>query len=79
MGIWTWPLMGIVVIVMAISAYSTIRVMNFEKKRQRVNDSPISEEVKEHPALFNPVFWVYILALGFMLLMIAYLALSSPN
>ena len=77
MGVWTWPLMGVVIIIMAISVYSTLKVMNFERRRQCVNDSPVSEQVKEHPALLNPIFWVYIVALGFMLLMIFVYAVSS--
>lgn len=66
-------------IIGAIGLYATLKVMRFEKERQSVNDSPISEEVKEHPALFNPVIWVYIIAFGFLFLMVAYYAASSSN
>ncbi|MFX3674281.1 MAG: hypothetical protein ACE3JQ_07530 [Paenisporosarcina sp.] len=77
MDIWTWALMGIVIIVSGIGLYSTLKVMRFERERHSANDSPISVAEKEHPALFNPVIWAYILAFVFIFVVIGYYVASS--
>jgi heme/copper-type cytochrome/quinol oxidase subunit 2 len=78
MGMWTWSLMGMVIIVGGIGLYATLKVMRFEKRRESANDSPIPEGVKEHPALFNPIIWAYIFAFIFIMSTIAYYAASTP-
>ena len=77
MGMWTWPLVGMIILVGGISLYATLKVMRFERQRQSVNDAPISGEIKEHPALFNPVIWSYLLAMIFMFVIIFYYVASS--
>jgi NADH:ubiquinone oxidoreductase subunit 6 (subunit J) len=77
MGIWTWPLIGIITLVGGISLYATLKVMKFEKVRQSANDAPIPEGIKEHPALFNPVIWSYLLAFIFIFTVIFYYIASS--
>ncbi|MET1013412.1 MAG: hypothetical protein ABWX61_02740 [Paenisporosarcina sp.] len=77
MEMWTWPLIGMIIIVGGISLYSTLRVMRFERERQSATDAPIAGEIKEHPALFNPVIWTYILAAVFIFSVIFYYAASS--
>ncbi len=78
MGIWTWPLLGVVLFISAIGLYSTWRVMTFERDRQEVNDSPIPQAVKNHPFSLNPILWSLIAALILMFVIIAYYATSSP-
>lgn len=79
MGIWTWPLLGVILIISAIGFYSTLSIMKFENRRQQANDSPVSQAVKEHPYTMNPVVWVLVAALVFISVIIAYYAASSPN
>jgi formate hydrogenlyase subunit 3/multisubunit Na+/H+ antiporter MnhD subunit len=79
MGIWTWPLLGVILIISAIGFYSTLSIMKFENRRKQVNDSPVSQAVKEHPYTMNPVVWVLVAALVFISVIIAYYAASSPN
>ncbi|WP_019416119.1 hypothetical protein [Paenisporosarcina sp. TG20] len=78
MGMWTWPLMGVVLIISAIGFNATRRIMTFERKRQSANDSPIPESVKEHPFVLNPIIWVYLASLIFVSLLIFYYATSLP-
>jgi len=79
MDIWTWPLLIVVTLISAIALYATWSIMKFEDRRQQVNDSPVSQAVKQHPYSMNPIVWVLMAALIFISIVIAYYAASSPN
>ena len=79
MGLWTWPLLGVIIIIGAIGFYTTRRIMVFERKREQTNDSPIPVAIKDHPFTLNPIILVYIAALVFVTILIGYFyATSSP-
>ncbi|WP_017381296.1 hypothetical protein [Paenisporosarcina sp. TG-14] len=78
MGIWAWPLVFVIFIISAIGFYATWRIMVFDRKRQEVNDSPIPQTMKDHPFVLNPIIWVYLTALVFVTILIAYYVASSP-
>lgn len=78
MGIWAWPLVFVIFIIIGIGFYATWRIMVFDRKRQEVNDSPIPQTIKEHPFVLNPIIWVYLTALLFVTILIAYYVASSP-
>ena len=79
MDIWAWPLLGVVIIISAIGLYSTLSIMKFENRRLQTNDSPVSQEVKQHPYTMNPIVWVLLAALVFIAIVIAYYTASLPN
>ncbi|AYC29075.1 hypothetical protein [Paenisporosarcina cavernae] len=72
MGMWTVPLLIAIVIISAIALYTTMRVLSFEQRRNEAMDSPIPEEVKEHPIVLNPIIWAYLVAFIFIMLVIGY-------
>lgn len=78
MGIWAWPLVFVIFIISGIGFYATWRIMVFDRKRQEVNDAPIPQTMKEHPFVLNPIIWVYLTALVFVTILIAYYVASSP-
>jgi len=82
MGIWTiwiWPLLSVILLIVIAAYYATRQVTLLENRRKQVNDTPIPQAVKEHPYSLNPVVWVYVSALVFIAIVIAYYAASSPN
>jgi Trk-type K+ transport system membrane component len=79
MGLWTWPLLGIIIIIGAIGFYTTRRIMVFERKREQTNDSPIPVAVKDHPYSLNPIIWVYFAALVFIAILIGYYYATSSS
>ncbi|PUB17999.1 hypothetical protein [Paenisporosarcina sp. OV554] len=79
MGLWTWPLLGVIVIICAVGFYATRRIMTFERERQQTNDSPIPVAVKEHPYTLNPIFWVFAAALIFISIVIGYYYATSSS
>lgn len=79
MGLWTWPLFGVIIFICAVGFYTTRRIMVFERKREQTNDSPIPVAIKDHPYTLNPIILVYIAALVFVTILIGYFyATSSP-
>ncbi len=79
MGLWTWPLLGVIIIICAIGYYATRRIMVFERKREQTNDAPIPAAIKDNPISLNPIFLVYVAALVFVIVLIGYFyATSSP-
>jgi len=79
MGLWVWPLLGVILIICAIGYYATKRIMVFERRREQSNDSPIPVAIKEHPFTLNPIILVYIAALVFVIILVGYFyATSSP-
>lgn len=77
MSIWTWPLIGAIVIIGSISFIATRRIMTLETRRAQNNDTPVSQAVKDHPYTMNPIFWVYAVALIFISLVILFYATTT--
>lgn len=79
MGMWTWPLLGVIFIISAMGFYATWRIMVFERRRQQAHDAPVPKSVKEHPFVLNPIIWVYLVATVFVVsLLIFYYMTSLP-
>ena len=79
MGIWTWPLLGVIFIICAIGFVMTRRIMVFERKRGQTNDTPIPVAVKDHPFTLNPILWVLVAALVFVSILIGYYYATSSS
>jgi flagellar basal body-associated protein FliL len=77
MGLWTWPLLGVIIIIAGIGFYATRKIMVFERERQQTNDAPIPVAVKDHPFTFNPIFLVYVAAAVFVTILIGYFYVTS--
>lgn len=73
MSIWVWPLIFVVIGIIAISYYSTVSVARHQDKAQ-VLDKGVSEKVQDHPFSLNPMIWAYVLAALFTGFMIFYYA-----
>ena len=76
---WVWPTLGVVFLICAISVYATRQIGHMEKRRVDGHDTPIPQEVKEHPFSMNPIFWAFLAAFIFMAIVISYYASSSPG
>ncbi|MFJ7735842.1 short-chain dehydrogenase [Lysinibacillus sp. NPDC097287] len=69
---WLIPALITITIICVIAFVSTMRIAKMTTERNSEKDTPISESVKEHATILNPIPWVYILFLLFCGIMIFY-------
>lgn len=72
MGVWTWPLIFVVILISAISLILTLR----DAKKQEVQSGPYDESysktVENNPTMLNPIIWCYLISGVFMGIVIVY-------
>lgn len=73
LSIWVWPLIIVIIGIVAISYYSTVSVTKHQE-RQQVLDKGVQEKIQNHPFVFNPIILAYVLAALFAGVMIFYYA-----
>ena len=73
MSMWVWPLILVILGIIAISYFSTVSVARHQDKSQ-VLDKGVSEKVQEHPFTLNPILWAILLAALFIGIVIFYYA-----
>ena len=73
MSIWVWPLIIVIIGMIAISYYATVSIARHQDKAQ-VIDKGVSQKVQNHPFTLNPIIWAYLLAALFAGIMIFYYA-----
>lgn len=72
MGMWTWPLIVVVVIISLISLIWTARFAKHQEVQRGTNDESYSEIVENNPNMLNPIFWIYGIAGIFMGIVMVY-------
>ncbi len=75
MDIWTVPLV-IVVLIICLIGFVSVRKWNKANVVVEVQDSQIPAEMEDHPFTLNPIIWVILVAVLFMLTVIFYYATS---
>lgn len=73
MGIWTIPVVIVIVLIALFSYLSTLQVAKQTERRAQTNDTPIPEAIRDHPFMLNPIIWVYVVVGLFFSIMIFYL------
>ncbi|MGG0656825.1 short-chain dehydrogenase [Rummeliibacillus pycnus] len=72
MGVWTWPLVFVALMISALSLVWTMRIAKNQEVQSGSNDESVSKTVEENPTMLNPIFWFYGIAGLFMGLVMAY-------
>lgn len=72
MGVWTWPLIFIVILISAISFVWTMRVAKKQEVQNGPYDESYSKTVENNPTMLNPIIWCYLIAGIFMGIVMVY-------
>ncbi len=76
MGIWTWPLIFVVVLIGLASLIWTMRIAKRQEVQSGTHDEVYSKTVENNPTVLNPIIWMYGIAGLFIgLVMIYYILL----
>lgn len=76
MGVWTWPLIFVVIVISAIAFIWTLRIAKNQEAQSGPYDESYSKTVENNPSMLNPIIWSYIIAGIFMgFVMIYYILL----
>lgn len=60
-GIFTWPLIIVVVIICALATVATMQGIREAEQRDNPNVDKVSERVVRHPVIFNPILLIYVI------------------
>ena len=77
MTLFTWGAIIVVIILCALSAYSTVVASNHIEARGSELDTSVDPIVKRHPFLLNPIIMLYIVVGIFMTIVVFYYHASS--
>lgn len=77
MTLFTWGAIIVVIILCALSAYSTVAVGKHISARGTELDTSVDPAIKRHPFLLNPIIMMYIVVGIFMAIVIFYYAAAS--
>lgn len=72
MGMWTIPLIIVIILISIFSYLSTVHVAKETERRAQTNDTPIPEAIKNYPTALNPIIWVYVVVGLFFVIFIFY-------
>ncbi|MBO2534388.1 short-chain dehydrogenase [Rummeliibacillus suwonensis] len=72
MGIWTWPLIFVVILISAVSFIWTLRIAKKQEAQNGSYDESYSKTVENNPTMLNPIIWCYIISGIFMGIVIIY-------
>ena len=72
MGVWTWPLIFVVILISAISFIWTLNIAKNQGAQSGPYDESYSETVENNPTMLNPIIWCYIISGIFMGIVIIY-------
>ncbi|WP_146552332.1 hypothetical protein [Rummeliibacillus sp. SL167] len=72
MGIWTWPLIFVVILISAVSFIWTLRIAKKQEAQNDSYDESYSKTVENNPTMLNPIIWCYIISGVFMGIVIIY-------
>jgi len=66
MGIWTWPVIIVGLLICVVSLIWTMRIAKNQEVQEGAHDESYSETVENNPNILNPIFWMYGIAGLFM-------------
>lgn len=59
MGVWTWPLVFVGLMICVVSLIWTMRIAKNQEVQSGTNDESYSKTVENSPTMLNPIFWFY--------------------
>lgn len=78
-GAFTWPLIGVVLIICALATLATMQAIREVDRRENPEVDEISGKVAKHPFALNPIVFIYIIVGLCMVVVIFYYWASSRN